>query len=488
MSSVTTSRQDLFPAGTVVSAYLATGRGVVPASGAPAGSAVSSATVASNGVLTTGSLTPGATYILYASTPDRYLRVFAPVASSPSSGVALIGDSITDQNAGGPGLEESPSNPSTSAQFQANGFFTWAAAYLGQRLAHAYNAGLTGATTDTVLSTHLPIVLAMDPLPRFAVVLIGINDIQNLGRSGAQVVANIDAILQQLIAVGITPILCTLTPAGATVLSTQARIDAYYDTQRGIRLLARKRNVVLCDWTAAAGQGDCSWKTNYGDSGQLHPQSPGAQALGQVLANVLAPLVGAGGDSTFGPFGTGDHLELVSNPLTTGTVAATGTGMSGNVATNMTSNWSSGSGTAALSKVARTDLWAAVAEWQQVSVSAQAAGVHQLVMSAGVTSGFSVGDTLEAGCDFQTDADWSGVDEFTFQVLCYTTAFGTKLFTVDAAGKASSTAGMLSKVTSGRFRVPEFVVPATTAIIYPQLRFKGTGTYRTSRWSIRKVS
>lgn len=408
------------------------------------------------------------------------------VSSMPAT-VALLGDSITQANAGGPGLEENPSNPTTSGQFQANGYWTWACNYLGGRALLAYNAGLTGATTDTVLSTHLPIVLALNPKPTYCVVLIGINDIQNLGRTGAQIVANIQTICQALINAGITPVLCTLTPAGPTVLSSAARYQAYYDTQRGIIKLGHTMPVILCNWTAAAGQSDSSWKANYGDAGQLHPQTPGAQALGQVLANVLAPYVAANNDAGEAPFANNDYHELTTNPLMTGSNAINTSGITGNIATGWGANWSSGAGTAALSKVARTDLWAAVAEWQQLQVSAQATGRLQLFWTGGITAGFTPGEEISAGVDFQADADWANCQEFTMQVIAWTASFGSKLWTADACGQASSTAPMLAKSQSGRLRIPPFVVPANTAILYPQIRFQGTGTVRVSRFTIRQT-
>jgi len=75
-------REDLFPVGTSVAAYLVVGRGETPGSGAPSGAAAETQTVASDGKLTFTALTDGKSYILYAGSPDRYLRV--NTSSSPS--------------------------------------------------------------------------------------------------------------------------------------------------------------------------------------------------------------------------------------------------------------------------------------------------------------------------------------------------------------------------------------------------------------------
>jgi hypothetical protein len=85
VASVTVSREDLFPNGTSVAAYAAAGTGRTPSSGAPAGSSVDSGTV-SGGSVTLSGLTEETVYILYASSPDRYLRVLVPTSEAAQSG------------------------------------------------------------------------------------------------------------------------------------------------------------------------------------------------------------------------------------------------------------------------------------------------------------------------------------------------------------------------------------------------------------------
>jgi hypothetical protein len=85
MPAITVNRPDLFPAGTTVNAYVDPGRGSGPVSGAPSGSSVTSGVVASNGGLTL-SLAASTPYILYASSPDRYLRVMVPRVTATAGG------------------------------------------------------------------------------------------------------------------------------------------------------------------------------------------------------------------------------------------------------------------------------------------------------------------------------------------------------------------------------------------------------------------
>lgn len=72
-------REDLFPVGTSVAVYTDRGHGP-PTSGAPSGTAITGSpfTVAGDGSLTVTGLETAGKYLLYASSPDRYLRIFVP--------------------------------------------------------------------------------------------------------------------------------------------------------------------------------------------------------------------------------------------------------------------------------------------------------------------------------------------------------------------------------------------------------------------------
>jgi hypothetical protein len=96
MASITVGREDLFANGTSVSAYEIVNTWT-PGSGAPPGSAVDTAAVSGGSVTLTG-LTESKGYWLYASSPDRYLRVFVPlseVAQSGSGSPSVLADDPT---------------------------------------------------------------------------------------------------------------------------------------------------------------------------------------------------------------------------------------------------------------------------------------------------------------------------------------------------------------------------------------------------------
>ena len=79
MATHTSSREDLFPVGTPVAVYTDRGHGP-PTSGAPAGTGITGSpfTVAGDGTLTVTGLETAGKYLLYAASPDRYLRIFVP--------------------------------------------------------------------------------------------------------------------------------------------------------------------------------------------------------------------------------------------------------------------------------------------------------------------------------------------------------------------------------------------------------------------------
>lgn len=117
MASITCTRSDLFPNGTVVKAYprstLHTGQG-----GVPSGASVGEATMTS-GTLTIEGLSAGQEYTLYAevSGKDQYLGVQAPAASGLTIATGLPGPDLT----GLAGWSFDPVNASSTFQLPTNG-------------------------------------------------------------------------------------------------------------------------------------------------------------------------------------------------------------------------------------------------------------------------------------------------------------------------------------------------------------------------------
>lgn len=90
MATKVISNEQVFPIGTSVSAYKLTGRREIPSSGAPSGTAVSTATVAADSTVTLAGLADATAYVLYASSPDRYLRTTTDRVSTSGGGSSSI--------------------------------------------------------------------------------------------------------------------------------------------------------------------------------------------------------------------------------------------------------------------------------------------------------------------------------------------------------------------------------------------------------------
>lgn len=109
-------REDLYPVGTSVAAYLLTVFGV-PASGAPSGSAVETETVQADGTVTFDGLANGRSYILYASSPDRYLRVTAEATSGPRGSIVWVDGGVPPRPAAFRFVDwAGPDDPAVNAQ------------------------------------------------------------------------------------------------------------------------------------------------------------------------------------------------------------------------------------------------------------------------------------------------------------------------------------------------------------------------------------
>jgi hypothetical protein len=86
MATVVVTREDMFPVGTLVSAYELVGLDWSPSHGAPPGPVKESETVQVGGAVTFVALDEGRTYVLYAPSPDRYLRVNTSVTAAAGTG------------------------------------------------------------------------------------------------------------------------------------------------------------------------------------------------------------------------------------------------------------------------------------------------------------------------------------------------------------------------------------------------------------------
>lgn len=240
-------------------------------------------------------INPSGAYVDVATRLDDFA---ASLCNREAAGnrVYPIGDSITAAN-GLPGSTWARGEPVWHSDLQ---YATWASLYSSSRVNCSDFYAIHGYTSADVLTTIIPYVLAMDPLPDVVPVLIGQNDINVLGygQGGAQdaiTEANLTAIFAALLAVynasgKCLPVVCTLTPY--TEDPDTWRTTGHQQLNAWLTTYAAANNLPLCDyWTACLEPGATNdWKAGYSADG-IHPLVPGAQAMGQTLVNCLVPAV-----------------------------------------------------------------------------------------------------------------------------------------------------------------------------------------------------
>jgi lysophospholipase L1-like esterase len=217
---------------------------------------------------------------------------YAPLVGSynPRIDVAFIGDSITANG----GTVSSPSAAANRA-FTQKCWPLLGGAYSGGVFDVGLISATTGYTTAQILSTHVPVVLAMTPKPKFCVVLGSAND-----ATFAAATTGLQAIYAALMAGAIEPICVTNPP----------RNDAPTDTIRlqineWIREYARVTGLQVIDMHPALVEPSTgNWLAGY-NADNVHPAGKGSREMGKVLATAMQrrfqPRAGILADQTSDP-------------------------------------------------------------------------------------------------------------------------------------------------------------------------------------------
>jgi lysophospholipase L1-like esterase len=277
-------------------------------------------------------------------------------------GMILFGDSFSDQ---------SWEIDSAQSTLSSRGLGPVMNMIMGNPFKPKINAGISGDTVAAMLARIetdvVPYVAAGD----LVVLQGGINSIVN-GATAASVIADMRTICTRLTGLGAIVSLGTVTPSILRI-TTSARNLALADVNRGYRQIAYDiGGVFLSDDFAAMLDSAAVYATNIStySADDLHPNSLGAMAIARTRADSLAnlalkkwPLVAT----------NQDYKGLVYNPLAigsnaTGTNGATiGAGITGNFCPNGWTAARTGTLTAVLSKVARTDGQAG--EWVRAAIT-----------------------------------------------------------------------------------------------------------------------
>lgn len=390
---------------------------------------------------------------------------------APRSTVALIGTSITAQNSQPDGYDVTAGQ----AQWDALGYWTWAAIKLRHRLVMTAQKGVGSNTTTQMVARFGADILALDPLPGWVVIEPGPNDAGAGGLTAATSIANLTTMIDQAVVAGIRVALCTVTPS--SFITSTAQKEARAGVNYWIKNTAPTLwpGLVVVDWalpTALGSTGGPNTAHFKNEGGQyVHPNNQGAAVMGGVLADALNPFVPV---ADVLPTDAADPYNLSANVFGTG-------GSSSTLPTSWSALSVTGSAlTGTVSTIASTD--GNPAQWGQAVVTSGG-----LRMYARATTGFVAGDTIEAACEFETDAaGWTGTD-LTLRVTCVDTSDGSEERVALAVSIRSADGANPTRPASGVLRVPRFTVPAGVQRIEWQLLLKDAGTVRVRRPYIRKV-
>lgn len=334
-----------------------------------------------------------------------------------ASGIActIFGDSITQDN-----YDQSATTITGEPRW-----FTIANALLGQRLNLINNAGSAGDTTTQMLarinSTNLgvgfgqigsegvPPALPPGPLvgsPKIIFVMGGFNDIFGGGATATSVIANLQLIYSQLLATGALVIAMTVTcPNSSTSNYSTATVAVLLAVNDYIRATTRvTAGMILVDAFAAIvdpTNAQVQGLPGVYRDGAIHPNNVGgwliAQKVVTALSSVIPPtdLLPASNAATFAL--SSSITQIITNPLLTGSTAATGTGISGNGPSPALTYTTSGSATAVISVASRVDGYG-----QNVvaAITSSASGDALQIVWPDIHADAVVGGLYVATCEF----------------------------------------------------------------------------------------
>lgn len=317
---------------------------------------------------------------------------------------ALLGDSRNDQQSNGVVTYGAIGRTKTATHW-----FNWYNALNNQPLTLHSKYAVSGSLT-TALDGQVTSLLALSsPLPQFAFIWSGVNDIAT-GNTALSAFANLSAACLRLINNGITPVV--FTDPGATSLNTSARLVQLFEYNERIRGLGESnRKVLVFDTTAVLWDGSAaSWtttpapafKTGYSFDG-THLINLGGYNLGLAFgtwfANRVLPF-----DARSACVGemvnANNPLALIANGMFTATTGGTTAGagsLTGPVPASWTYNRGANAGTATtISTAANAN---GFGNDLTLAITTTAADTTRLMqdLASGVRTGLAVGSIVQAG-------------------------------------------------------------------------------------------
>lgn len=385
-----------------------------------------------------------------------------------TSTAAQLGDTVSATGSGGATawVQKSYQNP-------AQGIVSWVNVLTRQRLKYYGPKGVFGSTSDTFVNRFDTNIKPLNP-GWIILTSPASNDVAS-SATAATIQTRLGQYMDKAAAISARLIICTIPPRNAL---TTAQRNVMSTVNRWIREQGQiRRGVYVVDaWQLLVDPANGGLRTGISSDG-IHMNGTGAQRVAAAIANIInahAPVVdylGWGEDP--------DLQAVMTNPNLTGTTGTLNNTITGSVATGWKVGSITGAAvTATASKVARTDFLPG--EWQQLSITAgEGAQLQQDLIFSNLTPGTSY---LDAMCEFQTDTDWANITQFYMSIAFLDNAFSGVGSSTDLQWVAGDPYDTINtRPTSGVFRIPRVLVPATATKANVTIQLKGQGTFRVGR-------
>ena len=376
--------------------------------------------------------------------------------------IVIFGTSITYMN--GKLMNDSDYTNTGVIYYHTRGYFARANVMLGHRLKLLYKAGVGGNTLAQMLARIETDVLAYNP--GWCIVEGGTNDIA--GDNLAVMKENATTIFELLQDEGINVIACTIPPT--TIASNAAKKLCMNSYNAWLKTYCQSNGIILCDWhkyLIDPSTGDPATGITYDG---VHFTPLGGGLMGKAMYLALKDNIP---EIDMLPDNNTDTNNLCTNSLCLGDTVGVATGFT-----------TAGGASYTASKVSRTD--EILGEWQQFAV--YGAGEVNMSWTVG-TDSFTAGETVYGACEFQADNDVSSDDlvHHDLYVTAIDAGYNSLLTTLDNTRFSAEESNSYT-ISSGVFRTPDMVIPATSRYLQISARFNGLGTVRFSRFDLRKVT
>lgn len=407
--------------------------------------------------------------------------------------IAAIGDSR---------MANSVQKQSTSplrVHWSNQGILTWFMFLTHQKfnLPYNYNFAVSGNTTTQILAT-VPSVLALNPKPKYCIVLGGTNDIGGIPIATTK--SNLIAIAEQLIAGGVTPIFISDIPRlTSTWSSTYAKL--HQNLNNWLRRWCRDNGFALADaYNKMIIPSTGEPLSGYFIDG-IHQTSLASHVIGNELKNVFNS-IGAEPRWDSRMQSVLDVYDSVNNPtgnifgsigLLLGTSGTnTGSGASGTVATGWNNRVISGTCTSVASKESpRVD--GVMGDAQILTISATTASVIRFSNITPISVGastYSPGDKIYGEVDIEVQAGSVGL-QYTDLMFFEIDGGSATLSSSQGFKSVDSTMTYPTSLLQGRIRTVPFVAEAGSSQIIFRIEIGllagGSATIKIGNAVIRKV-